>query len=144
MAHMTIDADEVEIGDQITVYYGDGNCGQGGVVVNVSDEGILIRNPLGTEFSWGWDEVVSLAGERALPADECLEFSDECRGPVEMHTTGRSDRAWPRCQHHAEKRQERYENSSERFADSDVPPADFHRGWGGANEYGEHWSEDDY
>lgn len=79
---------------------------------------------------------------------ECLDDHGEntCRGPIEYHTTGQSLKAWPRCEFHQERRQARYDDpsSSERLADSDLPPSDFHRGWGGANDVGEYWSEDDY
>lgn len=78
---------------------------------------------------------------------ECLDdHQGDCRGPIEYHTTGQSLKAWPRCEFHQDKRQARYDDpsSSERLADSDLPPSDFHRGWGGANDVGEYWSEDDY
>ena len=65
---------------------------------------------------------------------ECLEASEECRGPVEYQTVGRAERAWPRCAHHAELRERRHEQSIERYADSDVPPA-----WFDPANAGESW-----
>jgi hypothetical protein len=67
---------------------------------------------------------------------ECLEESDECRGPVEYHTVGRALRAWPRCAYHQERRMERFENSIERYADSDMPPA-----WFDPSVAGEVWDD---
>lgn len=70
----------------------------------------------------------------AIDASECLNYGDDCSGPVEYHTTGRSMRAWPRCAHHADQRHESYENSIERYADSDVAP-----GWFDPSYAGESW-----
>lgn len=70
---------------------------------------------------------------------ECLEEggSTPCEGPVGMHTTGDSLKAWPRCDAHQERREERYENSSERYARSDVPPS-----WFDPTYAGERWDDD--
>lgn len=68
---------------------------------------------------------------------ECLEASDECRGPVEYHCVGHSLRAWPRCDFHFEQRLDRYENSLERYADSDCVPE-----WFDPSYAGERWSDD--
>ena len=73
-----------------------------------------------------------------LDAEECLEHGveSECRGPVEMHTTdGR--RSWPRCTKHAADRLARFENSIERYADSDVEPS-----WFDPSYAGESWNDD--
>lgn len=64
----------------------------------------------------------------------CLEEGDDCKGPVEFHTTGRSHQAWPRCEHHQKGREDRYENSLERYADSDVAPE-----WFDPADAGESW-----
>lgn len=69
---------------------------------------------------------------------ECLdEHLGKCEGPVGWHTVGRSLKAWPRCERHAEERWERYEDSIERYADSDVEP-----NWFDASYAGERWSDD--
>jgi hypothetical protein len=65
---------------------------------------------------------------------ECLDADEDCDGPVEYHTVGRATIAWPRCRHHAQKRWERYENSMEVYADSDVPPS-----WFDPANAGESW-----
>jgi len=72
-----------------------------------------------------------------VSASNCLEYGEDCNGSVEFHTVGSSLRAWPRCEFHAEKRWERYENSIERYADSDVAPD-----WFDASIAGESWTED--
>lgn len=80
-----------------------------------------------------------------LAPSACLEYHDGdngCRGAVEFHTVGSSLKAFPRCVAHFDQRLDRYENSIERYADSDVPPSWFKPSWGGVNEYGERW--DDY
>lgn len=73
-----------------------------------------------------------------LDADECLNFSEHCVGPVEYHAVGSSLKAWPRCDFHAEQREDQYENSLERYADSDIAPD-----WFDPADAGERW-EDDY
>lgn len=64
----------------------------------------------------------------------CLDESEQCRGPIRYHAVGASLRAWPRCDFHAERRWESYENSMERYADSDVAPE-----WFDASYAGEEW-----
>ncbi len=57
---------------------------------------------------------------------ECLEDHDgKCQGEVNWHTTGSRLKAFPRCDWHQERRLDNYENSMEKYADSDVPPAWF-------------------
>lgn len=71
-----------------------------------------------------------------IAANECLEYGDECHGPVELHSLdGR--RAWPRCDFHFERRYDRWENSIERYADSDVAPS-----WFDPSIAGERWDDD--
>lgn len=64
----------------------------------------------------------------------CLQEGDDCSGPVKPRLVGDSLRAWPRCEKHYEDRLEAYENSMERFARSDVPPA-----WFDPSDAGEAW-----
>lgn len=70
---------------------------------------------------------------------ECLDDYGEgtCEGPVEFHTVGSSLRAFPRCTKHYGERLDRYENSLERYADSDVPPD-----WFDPAAAGERWDDD--
>ena len=71
---------------------------------------------------------------------ECLDDPDgtTCRGPVELWWSGGSHgRSWPRCTYHGEARLERYENSMERYADSDVAPD-----WFDPTYAGERWEDD--
>ncbi len=71
---------------------------------------------------------------------ECLDDHGEtpCAGPVQLHSVdpGRSG-AFPRCDAHWERRLDRLENSIERYADSDVPPA-----WFDPTAAGERWDDD--
>lgn len=77
-----------------------------------------------------------MRGEDGEPL-ECLDRHDGgCQGPVEYHTTGTSGSAWPRCTRHQEARWARYENSIERYADSDVAPE-----WFDPSYAGESWDE---
>lgn len=68
---------------------------------------------------------------------ECLDDHGEadCEGPVEFHSIdpGR-ERAWPRCEKHWEVRLDRWQNSIERYATSDVPPP-----WFDPANAGEEW-----
>lgn len=68
----------------------------------------------------------------------CLDHSDECAGPVEMHTVGDRLKAFPRCDHHYLSRLRRYDESLERYATSDVAPPGFD-----PTAIGERWDEDD-
>lgn len=67
----------------------------------------------------------------------CLNANVECSGPVEYHFTGSSTKAWPRCDFHQALREAAYENSMERYADSDVAPS-----WFDPSVAGERWDED--
>jgi hypothetical protein len=70
---------------------------------------------------------------------ECLDDHDgKCRGPVEYHSLdpGRY-RAFPRCEHHWDRRLRRRENSIERYADSDVAPSWFDPSYAGESWDGE-------
>ena len=66
---------------------------------------------------------------------ECLNGHDgRCRGEVNWHTTGSRLKAFPRCDLHQEERQDAYENSMEKYADSDVAPS-----WFDPDYAGETW-----
>lgn len=70
---------------------------------------------------------------------ECLEaHRGDCQGEVAYHSIdpGRQ-RGFPRCDKHWEDRLDRRENSIERYADSDTPPA-----WFDPSYAGERWDED--
>lgn len=69
---------------------------------------------------------------------ECLEDYGEgtCSGPVEYHSLG-SGNAFPRCEKHWSERLDRYENSIEQYADSDVAPS-----WFDPADAGERWDDD--
>lgn len=72
---------------------------------------------------------------------ECLEDGrpdDPCKGPVGYHFVGDSLQGWPRCDHHADKRQQRYDEGIERESRSPIPPD-----WFDESFAGERW-EDDY
>lgn len=63
---------------------------------------------------------------------------DDCTGPVDLwYSGGLNGRSWPRCTYHGEQRLNRYENSSERWADSDCPPS-----WFDPAYAGERWDDD--
>jgi hypothetical protein len=78
-----------------------------------------------------------MSAEWETDSQECLEADDDCCGAVEYQLVGRADRAWPRCQHHAQLRQERYEDSMEQYADTDVAPDWFDPSYAGESWDGE-------
>jgi hypothetical protein len=88
---------------------------------------ILARNPSVEDYN----EAYEIA-ERMFA--ECLNENDECEGLVEYHSTGSSMKSWPRCDFHQAKREDAYENSMEKYADSDVAPA-----WFDPTYAGESW-----
>jgi len=61
----------------------------------------------------------------------CHNKNDKCQGAVEMHTVGQRLKAFPRCDFHLEERLDSYENSSERWAFSSIPPEDFDPSYAG-------------
>lgn len=68
--------------------------------------------------------------------EECIEDPEECSGPVRMYSPGRG-RAFPRCSFHINKRARSFEDSIERYADSDLAPS-----WFDPSYAGERWDDD--
>ena len=68
----------------------------------------------------------------------CLDASpaNSCSGDVEYHSID-GLRAWPRCEKHFDLRLERYEDSMEKYAQSDVAPS-----WFDPADAGERWDDD--
>lgn len=75
--------------------------------------------------------------EPEVEPERCLNANVECAGPVELHWTGSSTKAWPRCDFHQALRQDAYENSMERYADSSVAPS-----WFSEADAGERWDDE--
>jgi hypothetical protein len=121
--------------DAVTVWRRDGTACIGtmaglaaGKVQLLTPEGI-VEVPVGQV-----KRVTVLVGHR--PTD-CLEYGSDCLGEVELHAVGSSLKAWPRCDFHAARRQDRYERSIERYGDSDGVPD-----WFDASYAGERWDDD--
>jgi hypothetical protein len=141
MRQVEIDPAAVEAGTMIWLQLmPDGSSGQGGIVLGHEDGVWHLECGTAKYYRQIPDsEVHHVVVEEYLDADECLEYhKGDCSGPVDYHITGSSLKAWPRCQHHAEQRWERYDQSMERYADSDVVPE-----WFDPADAGERW-EDDY
>lgn len=70
----------------------------------------------------GWETIMS-----DTETLRCLDKSDECAGEVEYRTPlSGTGKPFPRCAHHWEKRLDRQEEITRRYAPfSDVPPAGF-------------------
>jgi len=68
---------------------------------------------------------------------ECLNGPEDCVGPVDYRLAP-GGKAWPRCEYHANKRWDDYddENSVERYADSDAVPE-----WFDPSYAGESWDD---
>lgn len=68
----------------------------------------------------------------------CLEAGPECRGPVEyrMPLSG-TGRAFPRCDHHWDKRLDEQERINRSYPDSPLAPS-----WFDPTYAGERWDED--
>ena len=80
---------------------------------------------------------MTTTNEYELDADACVDSpQDNCRGSVEYRSVpGGSPVA--RCVRHFDERLARYENSLERYADSDVVPS-----WFDPSYAGERWDDD--
>lgn len=131
MALREIQISEATPGRDVSVMQG--SWGQGGVVVEVTAETIVIRAPGDRVMSFDLDGVTRLTVDEPLPADECVQFSDECTGPVEYRAVGQSMSGPPRCEHHLQVRLEQYESSMERYAYSDARPSWFDPTYAGEN-----------
>jgi hypothetical protein len=138
MAYHAIALAEVKPGMNVTVWYNDGNRGQGGTVTSCGSKGLSLQGPDGQGHSFNASSIHQITYEAPLPAEECLEWqSGRCQGPVEPHTVGDSLKAWPRCDYHYEQRCQNYENSMERYANQVNPPA-----WFDPSYAGESWDAD--
>ncbi len=83
------------------------------------------------------DDMWASAAERS-PDIECLGDPDYCKGAVDYHWNGDPDgKTWPRCEWHQAQRVQQRENSIEKYANSDVPPA-----WFDPSAAGERWDDD--
>lgn len=76
-----------------------------------------------------------------LHADDCIDApygvgGGDCRGDVEYRAVPGGS-AVARCEGHFERRMENYENSIERYANSDVAPD-----WFDPSYAGERWDDD--
>ena len=72
-----------------------------------------------------------------LMPEDCLNYGDDCRGPVRFHMRPSDWKSFARCDHHQAQREQDRENSMERYADSDVAP-----GWFDPSYAGERWDDD--
>lgn len=136
---------DLRVGQEITLQHHDGH-GKGGTIVetNLPHEVRLISGTGRYDNTqilahWDWATV-----EVAQPASDCINYDpDTCVGPVEPCCSPGGHASFDRCVFHNDLRWEQYEseNSSERWADSDVAPPGFN-GWGGTNEFGERFFED--
>lgn len=133
-------AGELQVGDYITVWSPDGG-GLGGVVQNV----LLDCEPYRVELLSGTariERTLEITGPNVdrverhqfMDADECINRSEDCKGPVDW-AGAPGGGSFPRCDYHAEKR---WANQSEleRYADSDVAP-----NWFDPADAGEHWDD---
>lgn len=132
MATTEVSLNEVRIDDEITVWYDDGSCGQGGKVVSFNP--LTIRTPYNGCMEY--DKYFAITVDRPLPAEDCINYSDDCLGPVEYHSID-SFKAFPRCRAHLAKRLTQRENSIELYANSDVAPS-----WFDPANAGESWGDD--
>lgn len=68
----------------------------------------------------------------------CLDQGNDCRGAIEyrMPLSG-TGRAFPRCDHHWDKRLDAQERITRRYPDSPVAPS-----WFDESAAGERWDED--
>jgi hypothetical protein len=123
---------DIQVRQDVTVWTG--YQGQGGIVQYIDADKIIVTSPL-ANFVFPRETVTRITVDLPLPADECLEYSDECSGPVEYwHSGGINGRSWPRCTFHGNRRLDRHENSMEKYADSDVVPS-----WFDPSYAGEEW-----
>jgi hypothetical protein len=137
-----IDPDNLEVGQIVTAWFlPSGFSGQGGRIISVDPDSVSLMSGTAQYLNEvTWDSVHHWTIELPYEASECLEYSDACVGQVDDWWSGGS-RSWPRCSFHGERRIERYENSLERYAYSDVAPP----GYYDSDEFyahGQHWGDD--
>jgi hypothetical protein len=129
------------IGSHVTVWkIEDGNktWGQGGIVQTFVEPTLVILDPIDNLHTYDLTEGYEVEREVEIPITECIQYEEGvCRGKAQHFSpTGLSGPI--RCDYHIEKRIESYENSMERYADSDVAPD-----WFDSSYAGESWNGDD-
>lgn len=138
-----IQAEEIEyVGQRISLRFHEPiGCGRGGLFESMTPHEITIRcgeDGQGGIQTFPFTNVKWIEVERAMPAEKCLDFSDQCQGPVDMRWPGEGHRSWPRCEYHNEQRIKAAEDSISKYANSDLVPD-----WFDPDYAGERW-EDDY
>ena len=141
MRYQYLSWDEVEPGQDLTVWWKEPNgAGQGGIVRKVGPIALSLDLPLGDTLTVWKSQVDELSIEVAIPLDECIEYDpDFCEGVADHRSVDGFGSAPVRCDYHWALRLERRENSLEKYANSDLPPA-----WFDPAYAGERWAEDDY
>lgn len=113
--------EEVQMGDEVTVWTGTGGSGQGGKVVRIWADQIVVRNNPGDLFTFLKEEVHHITQDQFLEPEECLEYhSGNCQGVVDYCPAPPwGEKSFPRCEKHNRERWDRYDNSdTEKFAAS--------------------------
>lgn len=141
--YVTISADELEVGMEITAWRArNPSSGQGGKVVRIAESFFELRAGANGEFhhAIAFAEVHHFTVERFLDGDECAEFHHgDCAGVVD-YCYAPSGSTMPRCVYHNDKRWREYEadkTSVARYANSDLTPD-----WFDESAIGEHWDAD--
>jgi hypothetical protein len=132
------------VGREVTVWAlsseGKRTSGQGGIVTEVDGTKVTINAPGDRLFTWVCDTGdYECVVDEALAADKCLDFhKGDCSGEVDYRAVPNGS-AVPRCVKHFDDRLNSYENSMEKYADSDCVPD-----WFSEADAGEHWGPEDY
>lgn len=136
--------DELQVGDEVTIWRlenGVHTWGQGGKLKSVEGS-VVLAAPLQeyvydlAQFDADSEPIRFVCEvEVPMPAEECLEYSDDCKGPVDYHAIG-NGRAFPRCAHHWSRRLDARATSMEAYAEVLNPPS-----WFDPTYAGESWDE---
>lgn len=136
-----VDPADLEVGMTVTLWRNpDGHSGQGGTITHATPCGFTLACGNSGDFKTFFDreDIHHATVDAYYDADECLDYGPDCSGRVDdWWSGGTTGRTWPRCDYHGQARLNRYENSSERWADSDCPPD-----WYDPAYAGERWDDE--
>lgn len=128
--------DDLEVDSSYTFWRG--GSGQGGSLVLIDDTtAVTIVGDY--TYTHHRAEVTRITYDGYLDATECIEYGEageNCEGNVDYGGPPRGSGP-ARCDKHMTERWERYDNSIERYADSDCVPS-----WFDPTIAGERWEDD--
>lgn len=126
--YSTLFLDGEALDREVTVWdlntQGQRTTGQGGTVLQFDRESVTLHTQFYGDMTFDRSKC-SVEVEDRIPLTECIQYDPNvCDGEVDYFSP-RCLGGPLRCQVHVDHRMANYQNSSERYAYSDIPPSDF-------------------